>query len=45
MLTVIVTITGGIYTVLAVVVTIRGRYIGSVSSYCDNNVKNGEGYM
>ena len=30
---------------LAVVVTIRGRYMCSVSSYCDNNVKNGEVHM
>ena len=42
MLTVIVTITGGIYVVLTVIVTITGRYICSVNSYCDNH---GEVYM
>jgi hypothetical protein len=36
----IVTITGGLYVVLAVIVTIMTitwRSTGSVSSYCDNN--------
>ena len=40
MLTVTVTIMGGIYVVLAVIVTIMTitwRSIGSVNSYCDNN--------
>jgi hypothetical protein len=30
--------------VLAVIVTKTGRYICSVSSYCDNNANNGEIY-
>ena len=37
MLTVIVTITGDLYVVLIVMVTITGRYICSVNSYWDNN--------
>jgi hypothetical protein len=40
MLTVIVTITGAIYAVFAVIVTIMtitGRNICSADSYCDNN--------
>ena len=42
MLRVIVTIPGGIYAVLTVSVTIMGRYMCIVNSYCDNN---GEVYM
>ena len=42
MLTVIVTITGGIYAVLTVIVTITGRCICGANSYCENN---GEVYM
>jgi hypothetical protein len=38
----IVTITGGLYVVLTIMVTITGRYMCSVISYCD---KNGEVYM
>jgi hypothetical protein len=41
-LTVIVTITGGLYAMLTVIETITGRSICSVNSYCDNN---GEVYM
>ena len=48
MLTVIVTITGGLYAVLPVIVTIMpitGRTISSANSYYDNNGNNGEVYM
>ena len=44
-LTVIVTITGGLYAVLTVILTITERYICSANSYCDNNDNNGEVYM
>jgi hypothetical protein len=36
-LTVIVTITEGLYPVLIISVTITGRSMCSLSSYCDNN--------
>ena len=42
MLSVIVKITGGLYVVLAVIVTLTERSICSVSSYCDNNDNNVE---
>ena len=42
MLTVIVKITGKLNAVLTVIVTITGRYICSVNSFCDNN---GDIYM
>ena len=45
MLTVIVTKRGDLFTVVPVIVTkmtIKGRFIGSVNSYCDNN---GEVYV
>jgi hypothetical protein len=44
-LTVIVTkmtITGGLYVVLIVIVTITGRSICSVNSYCDKNDNDGQ---
>jgi hypothetical protein len=42
-LTIIVTL-GGICVVLIVFVIITGRYICSVSIYCDNNGNNGDVY-
>ena len=42
MLTVTVTIRGGLYKVLTVSVTITGMSLCSANSYCDNN---GEIYM
>jgi hypothetical protein len=36
---------GGLYAVLAVIVTITERSICSARSYCDNNDNNGEVYM
>ena len=48
MLTVIVTIQGCIFAVLAVIVTIltiSGRSIESVNNYFDNNANNGKIYM
>ena len=42
MFTVIVIITGDLYVVLTVIVTITGRSLCSVKIYCDNN---GEIYM
>jgi hypothetical protein len=44
-LTVIVTITGGLYAVLTVILTITGRSICSINSYCDNNDNNVEVYI
>ena len=41
----IMTITGGIFAVFAVIVTIIGRSICSTNSYCNNNDNNGEVYM
>jgi hypothetical protein len=41
----ILTMMGGLYVVLTVIVTITGSYICSVCSYCDNNDNNRGIYM